>query len=212
MSPTLLLVPTPFERERLVALGGFAGAQGEVHLAGFGPIAAAARTAGLLARLEPERVLLLGLAGTLDPERLPVATASAFGEVLLDGVGAGEGVERLGPAAMGLPQWPGGEGTELEAVAERLSLAGEGPTLLTVCAASAGAPQAEERRRRFPGAVAEEMEGFGVALACALARVPLSVVRGISNVAGDRDRARWHVDEALVAARRRALEVLEEEA
>jgi futalosine hydrolase len=52
------------------------------------------------------------------------------------------------------------------------------------------------------------MEGFGVALACALARVPLAIVRGISNAAGERDRKCWRIHEAMSAARVTALELL----
>jgi futalosine hydrolase len=48
--------------------------------------------------------------------------------------------------------------------------------------------------------VAEDMEGFAVALACRLVGVPLDIVRGISNDAGDRDKVRWQVPQALRAA------------
>ena len=44
---------------------------------------------------------------------------------------------------------------------------------------------------------AEDMEGFAVATACRLANVPLSIIRGISNVAGDRDHRRWEIDLAI---------------
>jgi futalosine hydrolase len=72
--------------------------------------------------------------------------------------------------------------------------------LLTACAASADAADVAVRRRLFPTAVAEDMEGFGVALACRLAGVPLAIVRGISNDAGDRDKRRWQIGPALEAA------------
>jgi futalosine hydrolase len=52
------------------------------------------------------------------------------------------------------------------------------------------------------------MEGFGVALACRLAGVPLTIIRGISNTAGDRDHARWRVPEALAAAAGLTLRIL----
>jgi nucleoside phosphorylase len=55
------------------------------------------------------------------------------------------------------------------------------------------------------------MEGFGVALACALARTRLAIVRGFSNRVGDRDSRHWRIPAALAAARRLTLEVLEEE-
>jgi futalosine hydrolase len=61
-----------------------------------------------------------------------------------------------------------------------------------------------------PAAVAEDMEGFAVALACRLAGVPLTIIRGISNTAGDRDHARWRVPEALAAAAALSLQTLEE--
>jgi futalosine hydrolase len=54
------------------------------------------------------------------------------------------------------------------------------------------------------------MEGFAVAFACRLRGVPLDVIRGISNTAGDRDTSRWQVAAALEAAGRLALQVLAE--
>jgi futalosine hydrolase len=53
------------------------------------------------------------------------------------------------------------------------------------------------------------MEGFAVAAACRLRGVPVAIVRGISNVAGDREPSRWRIDEALEAAADRVLHVLE---
>ena len=52
------------------------------------------------------------------------------------------------------------------------------------------------------------MEGFGVALACALAGVPLCIVRGASNRVGERDPSTWRIDEAIDSARALAAEVL----
>ena len=52
----------------------------------------------------------------------------------------------------------------------------------------------------FPAAAAEDMEGFAVALACRLACVPCTIVRGISNTVGDRDTTRWQTTAALEAA------------
>ena len=57
------------------------------------------------------------------------------------------------------------------------------------------------RASLHPEAVAEEMEAFAVALAALRFGVRLTVVRGISNVAGDRDQSRWRLREALTAAR-----------
>jgi futalosine hydrolase len=56
--------------------------------------------------------------------------------------------------------------------------------------------------------MAEDMEGFGVALACRLHGVPVDIVRGISNTVGDRDKARWRVETALEAAAAVALTLM----
>ena len=190
------------------------------ELSGFGPVAAAARTAQLLAVLRPRRVLLLGIAGAYDIERHPIGSALEFSEVALDGVGVGEGRGFRGPPAIGFPQWPGrpvrgqpddgGDEDLVGAVHDRLLLGaggGEG-LLLTTCAASASPAEAAVRLERFPEALAEDMEGFAVALACALEGVPLCIVRGISNQVGVRDPAHWRIPAALAAARRAALERL----
>lgn len=201
--PVLVLVPTRLELEHLERLGGFPGAR--VERCGFGPVAAAARTAELLARTPARRVLLVGIAGTYRPRACPVGSALRPAAVRLEGVGVVSGTTLLAPSALGFPQW---EERGL-AVRERLALAGGRGELLTVCAASGTPAEARRRARRHPRAVLEDMEAFGVALAARLARVPLDVVRGVSNVAGERSLLRWDVGGALLAAHALALELLE---
>ena len=203
--PDLILVPTSLELRHLQAAGPFPGAPA-VRLSGFGPVSSAARASQCLAELRPRRVLLVGIAGSFDPERAPLRSALRFARVRLEGVGVGAGAELQPPSRLGLPQWEGEPGGP---VAETLELPGNGDgELLTVCAASASSSEARVRRERHPEAVAEDMEGFGVALACHLAGVPLTVVRGISNLAGERDKRAWCVREALESARLAVLEWL----
>ncbi|MFT5689020.1 MAG: futalosine hydrolase [Planctomycetota bacterium] len=204
-APRLLLVPTELERRRLLDHGGVPKGFALQHLAGFGPIAAAARTAALVECLRPSQVILIGVAGTYDAAEHPVGSALAFTRVALEGVGVGEGERFLGPPALGFPQWPGeGDGASRDRVDDLLTLAvpdGVDPALLlTTCAASDSKEHASQRRIRFPEAAAEDMEGFGVALACAIAHVPCSIVRGISNVVGDREPSHWRIPSALAAA------------
>jgi futalosine hydrolase len=49
-------------------------------------------------------------------------------------------------------------------------------------------------------ALAESMEGAAAAHVCGVYGVPFLEVRGISNLVGDRDRARWQVRRAVAAA------------
>ncbi|MEW6071619.1 MAG: futalosine hydrolase [Planctomycetota bacterium] len=199
-APRLLLVPTAEERAGLLAAGGPGPGQILLALAGFGPLAAAAAAAELIARLAPRAVILAGIAGTYDPARHPVGSALAFARVALEGVGAGEGEGLRGPRALGFPQAFAADGSAIE---EELPLAvpalGADAELLTVCAASASPAEAARRRARHPHAAAEDMEGFAVALACARAGVPLTILRGISNAAGERTTARWRIGPALAA-------------
>jgi futalosine hydrolase len=207
-APTLVLVPTDLELARLLDLGGL-GPTAIVATCGFGPIAAAARTAELVLNLTPSRVILVGIAGAFDAERDPLGSALEFGAVAVTGVGVGGGVDHVPPPALGFPQWPASLHPPRAAVFDRLELAGSGgPLLLTTCAASASTLEARERRARFPDARAEDMEGFAVALACSLAGVPLSIVRGISNAVGDRTPQHWSIPRALAGARELALKIL----
>ena len=63
------------------------------------------------------------------------------------------------------------------------------------------------RLAKHPEAAAEDMEGFGVAVSCVLADVPLQIIRGISNRAGDRDKRHWDIEGALHAAAALALKI-----
>jgi futalosine hydrolase len=217
MPTTLVLVPTDLERRLLAPmLAGGLGAGERVEICGFGAVAAAARTAALVAAARPDRVLLVGIAGRLDAG-LSIGAAYRFEKVACHGVGAGSGAAFVPAATLGWPQWPGDPAAADVAIGDVIELSGScggfapgGGLLLTACAASASADDVAARRATHPAAMAEDMEGFGVALACRLLGVPLAIVRGISNEAGDREHARWQVPAALAAAADLAVRVLEE--
>ncbi|QDU85451.1 Futalosine hydrolase [Planctomycetes bacterium Pla163] len=202
MSTTLVLVPTELERLRLRR---FTAATVVPELCGFGPIAAAARTAALIAEREPRRIALIGIAGTFDAARLPVGRAGAFGRVVQGGLGVDDPGGFLGPRELGLPQVAAADGREdvydeLRLWLPRRSVPCTTGALLTHPTASADARQADARQKRWPGALAEDMEAFGVALAAHATGTPLLVVRGASNLVGERDTSNWKIDEALRAA------------
>ncbi|TJZ52888.1 futalosine hydrolase [Streptomyces piniterrae] len=72
-------------------------------------------------------------------------------------------------------------------------------TVLTVSTVTGSAARAAELAARHPGALAEAMEGFGVAEAAAAHGVPVMEIRGVSNAVGPRDRAAWRIGDALAA-------------
>lgn len=202
----LLLIPTQLEHETIAAVAGpYLDDRWRVELCGFGPVAAAARTSQVLARLGPVRVCLVGIAGAIDP-RLTVGRAYHFDTVSCDGVGVGWGDHFLSSEQLGWDHWVDSQSGR--SIQETLPLdvptgaaaIENGGLLLTCCAASASPADVEIRKVRYPAAVAEDMEGFAVAMACHLYDVPLQIIRGISNLAGERDKSVWQTEAALQAA------------
>ncbi len=187
----LLLIPTSLELQ--YALADLPQAM-DVQLCGWGPITAAVETSHLLARRSVRRLILLGIAGTYHPQVLPVGSAASFQSVVCYGIGAGEGDGYQSAAELGwLPN--GSDGT--------LALTPMGrkqPLLLTVTSSAAHSRDVERRRQRHPQAMAEDMEAWGVAKAASRFGVPLTVIRGISNKAGDRNREHWQISTAIRAA------------
>ncbi|MFF6786560.1 futalosine hydrolase [Streptomyces sp. NPDC012510] len=72
-------------------------------------------------------------------------------------------------------------------------------TVLTVSTVTGSAERATALRARHPGALAEAMEGFGVAEAAAAHTTPVLELRAVSNPVGPRDRAAWRIGDALAA-------------
>lgn len=186
-----------------------------MQLCGFGPIASAARTAQEIARCQPQRVLLLGIAGTYFPDQsdYAIGTAAVYDDVACFGVGVGTGDQYQSAAELGWLQWQ--EPTSTRTIGDVISLRSSieqgligGGHLLSCCAASAGAADVQQRMRAHPEATAEDMEGFSVALACELSGVPLDIARGISNHAGDRNKDNWRIETALEAAAELALKII----
>jgi futalosine hydrolase len=215
----ILLVPTPMELRHLLPEceeavqpgrlatwprhGGADGLPVRVACCGVGLAAAGARAGALLAREPDEACVLAGIAGSLAP-RLPTGGVVIANGVEVDGIGIG-----TGEGFVALSRADGPLAGELRPRPQRLQLP---PRLvgvpgvviggvLSVAAASGDDAQAQRRARLFPACVAEDMEAHAVAIAAEAAGKSLCVVRGVSNVAGDRRHATWRVGEALSAVR-----------
>ena len=182
----LVLVPTELESGLLFPDGPPAA----LAVCGFGLAAAGAGAAHAIAG-HPEAaergVVLVGAAGTYDAAAPPIGSAVVAGSVRCDGIGAGSGEQHRTAAELGF------------AAADAIAL-GDGPEILSVAAAAGSPAEAAARRARYPRAAGEEMEGYAVAVATGLFGVDLTIVRGFSNAAGDRDRAEWRMAEALTEA------------
>ena len=228
--PYLLLIPTAAEAAGLLGdahaatLGAAAGRPCTIGvdgvnlvaaLCGFG-LAAAGAGARHAAACLPEgdgqmALCLAGIAGTYDPGLAPIGSAIVGTAVTCWGIGVGEGEAHQSAARLGwsqaLGEPPLGEAQRLPLAPARVGHGVRGE-ILSVTAASASAGEAARRRDQHPAALVEDMETFAVALAARFIGAPLTVVRGVSNVAGDRDKSRWRVPDAMVALRTLLLDVL----
>lgn len=191
-----VLLVTAVEAERAAVAAG--GPHLAVLAGGVGPAASAAATSAALAAARYDLVVSAGIGGGFAPLRtgeLAVAATIAFADL---GVEAPDGVEPLEPA------------TDRYQVPGRLAVAladrtgGHLGTVLTVATVTATATRADRLLRRFPDAVAEGMEGAGVAAAAVAHGVPFAELRAISNPVGPRDRAAWRIPDALAALARAA--------
>jgi futalosine hydrolase len=222
MTRVLVLVPTEFELRKLQPFiaEAVATANGTIATCGFGPIVSGIKTTQLLAHHTPTKVVLAGITGAIGP-RFSIGTAASFSQLACYGIGAGSGSGFQTASELGWNRW--NEATATQGSQDVLQLHGDPasfrpwrsdsqadsgdasdnsidePLLLTVCAASANSTDVADRLKKFPQAAAEDMEAYSVAMACRMANVPLTVIRGISNLAGDRNKAQWNVDAALKA-------------
>ena len=212
----LILVPTVVEAALLVADAGdlqfgrprqasITGRPIQLALCGFGLAAAGVGASySLLNSVESiDQAILVGTAGTYDVGSAAVASAVVGRSVRCIDIGVPNAAgNRLTVEVPGLSLWP----DELPlSVPETLGHLPEA-MLLSVAGPAVSADHAQTRHHDFPTALAEEMEGYAVAVACKTMGVPLTIVRGISNLAGDRDKAKWRMREAMQAVKT-ALEI-----
>jgi futalosine hydrolase len=200
---TDLLIVTAVAAEADAVLAGLNGAQVTVEPVGVGVAAAAAGTARLLTLAEvagtPYRaVLSAGVAGGFPGHAEMGATVIGARSIAAD-LGAETPDGFLGIEELGI-----GTGI-VDADSEMLrALASALPgsvlaDILTVATVTGTATTAARLMARYPAAAAEAMEGYGVAVAAAVAGLPFAELRTISNPIGPRDRRSWHIGSALAA-------------
>ncbi|WP_405777410.1 futalosine hydrolase [Streptomyces sp. NBC_01538] len=199
----LVATAVPVERDAVAqAFGGADGGQVDIVAVGVGPAASAASVASALTtaalRGTPYGLVVsTGIAGGFQPEA-PVGSLVVADEITVADLGA-ETPEGFVPVT-GL-----GFGTVThrppKALVRDVSTAtgARAGTVLTVSTVTGTAERAAELRARHPGALAEAMEGFGVAEAAAAHGVPVLEIRAVSNPVGPRDRAAWRIGDALTA-------------
>jgi futalosine hydrolase len=187
----LVVTAVAAEREAIAAALP-AGSGVDLLVGGVGPAAVAAATAGSLDGVE--LVLSAGIGGGFGPLRpgdIAVASAIVFADL---GAETADGFVPMSQLGFGGERYDVGPKLAVE-LADRTG--GHLGTILTVATVTGSAARAAGLSGRFPDAVAEGMEGAGVAAAGALCGVPFGEIRAVSNVIGPRDRATWQIPLAL---------------
>lgn len=170
--------------------------------AGVGPAAAAASTAAALSAAAHAGapyglVVCAGIGGGFQPEA-PVGSLVVARTITVADLGAETADGFLPVTELGFGVVSHHPPRSLVRQAASATGAGVG-TVLTVSTVTGTAARAAELRARHPGALAEGMEGFGVAEAADAQGRPVLEIRAISNPVGPRDRAAWRIADALDA-------------
>lgn len=219
----LIMTAVAAERDAVLrGLGGFEAA--EVRLAGVGPAAAAASTAAVLAGAG---AVAFGHEDSSAGVGVDAGGGAGYDLVISAGIGGGFGdvagvgslvvaseiiaadlgaetpdgfasVDKLGFGSARIPV----ENDVSVRWADALKSAGLpvhfGPAL-TLSTVTGTAQTAEALAKRYPGAGAEAMEGYGVAEAARQFGIPVLELRAISNLVGPRQRELWKIGDALQA-------------
>ncbi|WP_134701823.1 futalosine hydrolase [Ammoniphilus sp. YIM 78166] len=198
-----ILVMTAVEVERQAVQRGLKGdSRFNVLLTGVGSASAAANTAIALTKDDYDIVISMGIAGgfleKVDVGSLVIATEIIAADLGVETHDGFQLIEELGFGTnrMGLNQ---------ELVARVMSgfqqsgmTVQQGP-IITVSTVTGTVETASALALRVPGAAAEAMEGYGVAIAAQQYGIPILEIRGISNAVGPRQRELWRIDDALHA-------------
>lgn len=198
----LVATAVPVERDAVARAFTDTHLTVDVLAAGVGPALAAASTATALTRAALAGapyglVVSAGIAGGFLPHA-PVGSLVVADEITAADLGAetADGFVPVTELGFGTVTHRPPAALVRDAVAATGARAG---AVLTVSTVTGTAARAAALRERHPTALAEAMEGFGVAEAAGAHGVPVLEIRAVSNPVGPRDRAAWRIGDALAA-------------
>ncbi|MER7347661.1 futalosine hydrolase [Streptomyces aurantiacus] len=203
-----VLIATAVPAERDAVASGLSAARGagqeavDLLVAGVGPAAAAAATAHALATAAAagtpyDLVVSAGIGGGFQPAA-PVGSLVVADAITVADLGAETPDGFLPVTELGFGRVTHEPPPALAGALAAATGAAAG-TVLTVSTVTGSAERAAALLDRHPRALAEAMEGFGVAEAAAPRGLPVLEVRAVSNPVGPRDRAAWRIGDALAA-------------
>ncbi|MGB9711720.1 MAG: futalosine hydrolase [Dissulfurimicrobium sp.] len=207
LKKTLLITPTRLELYALSSVVEFSKVVERNRLphivSGIGPGATAMTLTMIMERQRPEIVILVGIGGCYKDtgvglEDVCLAESEIYGDL---GRCTPKGVEPIEIGNERIPmmfplkdRWTRFLKPDFFKILDGIGI--KAIPMVTVSCASADFERAARLKHRFKAAV-ENMEGAAAAQVCSLYYAPLIELRGISNYAGDPDKARWTTEGAL---------------
>lgn len=200
-----VLVIAATERElSLIKEISFAHTTVKVHFAvtGVGLMPSTYAIMQLIAWSKPDTIIQLGIAGSFNPT-LGLGTAVTVRQEIMADIGVYEtdgyhDIFELGLAEKNMPPFEQGaivnhhdqliSATALPAVAA-----------ISVNEISTSAHKIALFANQYKADI-ESMEGAALHYVCTLQQIPFIQIRGISNLVGERDKAKWKIPESLLAA------------
>ncbi len=205
VSDIVVCVSTAVEGEGLPRSVGRTGVT--VVRTGVGPVNAAFALTRCLAGLSPRAIIACGVGGAYAGSGLAIGDVVAAESETYGDLGAMSPDGFLDMEALGFPVIE-----QTPPLFNRLPLdlfpATRRVPFVTCSVCTGTDEQAQTIVARTGGAV-ESMEGAAIVHVARLSQIPVGEIRGISNMAGRRDRASWRVAEAAAAARRTLIDWIE---
>ena len=205
VSDIVVCVATALEGEELPRSVGRTGIT--LIRTGVGPVNAAFALTRCLARSSPRAIIACGVGGAYPGSGLALGDVVAAESETYGDLGATSPDGFLDMQALGFPVID-----QTPPLFNRLPLdlfpATRRVPFVTCSACTGTDEQAQALVARTGGAV-ESMEGAALVHVARLSRIPVGEIRGISNIAGRRDRAAWRIAEAAAGARRALIDWIE---
>jgi futalosine hydrolase len=156
----------------------------------------------LIARLKPDLIIQIGIAGSFNPNLVLGTAVTVRQEMLADmGVYETDGyhdIFELGLAEENVPP------LEQGAIVNHHDYLIESASLPAVSAVSVNEISTSAEKinvfaEKYKADI-ESMEGAALHYVCAMQQIPFIQIRGISNLVGERDKTKWKIPESMLAA------------
>lgn len=156
----------------------------------------------LIARLKPDLIIQVGIAGSFNPSLLLGKAVTVKSEIVADmGVYETDGyhdIFELGLAEKNMPPFEQGAIVNHH---DHLIECASVPVVsaVSVNEISTSAEKINLFAEKYKADI-ESMEGAALHYVCKMQKIPFIQIRGISNLVGERDKTKWKIPESLFAA------------